>query len=561
MKAKAKTRLLPNDYTTGILSGNRILLSRAITLIESSLTSDRKLAERIIEKILPDTGKSIRVGITGIPGVGKSTFVEVLGKFLTAQNKKVAVLAVDPSSQKTKGSILGDKTRMEELSRDPLAYVRPSATNNSLGGVTNTTRETILLCEAAGYDIILVETVGVGQSETAVRSMTDFFLLLMLPGSGDELQGIKKGIMEMADGITITKSDGDNLKKAKQAQSDFQHALHLFTTPESGLSPKVVLSSALEKKGIKETWQVIEDFKVKTSQSGFFKHQRDEQNLSWFHEHLDILVKKKVMQQKKSKTDLLILEKKILSSVISPGKAAAQFMKTIKLMLLIGFISQFAVAQNLSPQSRRTPLVSDLFNGMPIAKPASEVVGDVYLSSGWNKGSLLLYEISDSLDGYFIRYDMQSSQLEIKTPAGVRVLQDKRIKSFHFKDSATQQDRKFINAKEYTKKDVPVNGFLEILTEGVSPLFKQHYLAVKAPDYQPALNSGSRDTRITKVSDLYYGQGIALLKITNAKRFLSSAGQQADKLAQYIKINKLSFKDERDLIVLFSHYNALLIKK
>lgn len=332
MKARAKTRLLAADYVKGILSGNRVLLSRAITLAESNLASDRKLAEDIIEEILPHTGKSIRIGITGVPGVGKSTFIEVFGKYLTTQKRKVAVLAVDPSSQKTKGSILGDKTRMEELSRDPHAYVRPSATNNSLGGVTQATRETALLCEAAGYEVILIETVGVGQSETAVRSMTDFFLLLMLPGSGDELQGIKKGIMEMADGITITKSDGDSLKKAKQAQTDFQHALHLFTTPESGVLPKVVLSSALEKKGIKETWQLIEDFKTKTIQSGFFKHQRDEQSLNWFHEQIDVLIKNKITQQKKSKATLSALEEKILSSKLSPGKAAVQLLKTMKLI-------------------------------------------------------------------------------------------------------------------------------------------------------------------------------------------------------------------------------------
>lgn len=331
MKARAKTRLQVADYVKGIQSGNRILLSRAITLLESSLPSDRKLAESIIEKNLPRTGQSIRVGITGTPGVGKSTFIEALGKYLTSQKRKVAVLAVDPSSQKTKGSILGDKTRMEELSRDPLAYVRPSATHNSLGGVAHATRETVLLCEAAGYDVILIETVGVGQSETAVRGMTDFFLLLMLPGSGDELQGIKKGIMEMADGITITKSDGDNLKRAKQAQLDFQHALHLFTAPESGVLPKVVLSSALEKKGIKETWQLIEDYKTKTTQSGFFTHQRNEQNLNWFHEQIDVLIKNKISQQKKSKATLSGLEEKILSAKLSPGKAAALLLKTMKL--------------------------------------------------------------------------------------------------------------------------------------------------------------------------------------------------------------------------------------
>ncbi|MEQ8425385.1 MAG: methylmalonyl Co-A mutase-associated GTPase MeaB, partial [Cyclobacteriaceae bacterium] len=228
-QAQSASRLTTDAYIKGILAQDRVVLSRAITLVESQLTSDQFLAEDLIQTLLPKTGNAIRIGITGIPGVGKSTFIESFGKYLTAIGKKLAVLAIDPSSQRTKGSILGDKTRMEELSKDDNAFIRPTSAANALGGVSDRTREAILLCEAAGFDVIIVETVGVGQSEIAVRSMVDFFLLLLIGGAGDELQGIKKGIMEMADGVVITKADGDNTKRAQQAQTDYQHALHLFS--------------------------------------------------------------------------------------------------------------------------------------------------------------------------------------------------------------------------------------------------------------------------------------------------------------------------------------------
>jgi len=400
MKARKKPRLNVKDYTQGILTGNRVLLSRAITLMESSLPSDRILADEIIEELLPKTGKSIRIGVTGTPGVGKSTFIEAFGKMLTAQNKKVAVLAVDPSSQKTRGSILGDKTRMDELAKDPMAFIRPSPTNQSLGGVAESTRETILLCEAAGYEIILVETVGVGQSETTVRSMTDFFLLLMLPGSGDELQGIKKGIMEMADGIAITKSDSDNLKKAQQAQTDFQHALHLFSAPESGIAPKVLLTSSIEKKGIIEVWETIESFKEKTNSSGFFIHQRQEQNVSWFHSQINTRIRGKVTQQKRIKTKIGTLEKKIRSLKISPGKAVGDLFKDIKILIVLVLLCyQITFAQNLAPQTRRTPNVNDLFNGMPFVRPESKVVGNIYIDSTWSLTSIELNEIEKPWNG------------------------------------------------------------------------------------------------------------------------------------------------------------------
>src|SRR5882762_1928043 len=229
---------------------DRIILERALTLVESNRAQDRANAEKLVEEILPQTGKSIRIGITGSPGVGKSTFIEALGKYITSLGMKIAVLTIDPTSQKSKGSILADKTRMDELSKDPLAFIRPTAAGDATGGVATATRESVLLCEAAGYEVILVETVGVGQSEVAVRGMVDFFLLLMLAGAGDELQGIKKGIMEMADGLAITKAEGDNVNKAKQAQANFRHALHLFQAPESGWLPHVLTVSALSKSGI-----------------------------------------------------------------------------------------------------------------------------------------------------------------------------------------------------------------------------------------------------------------------------------------------------------------------
>jgi LAO/AO transport system kinase len=241
----SKRFLLTNDilevetYVDGVLSGNIVALSKAITLIESNLPSHRETAQKIIERCLPHTGKSIRLGITGVPGAGKSTFIESFGMFLTAKNKKVAVLAIDPSSQRTKGSILGDKTRMEELSNNEKAFIRPSPSAGSLGGVAQKTRESMMLCEAAGFDVVIVETVGVGQSETAVHSMVDFFLLLMIAGAGDELQGIKRGIMEMADALMINKADGDNLKRAQQAQAEYRSALHIFPKPESGWTPQV----------------------------------------------------------------------------------------------------------------------------------------------------------------------------------------------------------------------------------------------------------------------------------------------------------------------------------
>lgn len=300
------------------------MLAQAITLAESLRTEDQILANKLIEELLPLTGKSVRIGITGVPGVGKSTFIEAFGKLLTTNSKKIAVLAVDPSSVKTKGSILGDKTRMEELSKDTRAFIRPTATGNTLGGVADKTREAILLCEAAGYEVMIIETVGVGQSETAVRNMVDFFLLLMLAGAGDELQGIKKGIMEMADGVVITKADGENLKMANQAQADFQHALHLFSDSDSGWKPKVITSSALEKRGINETWKLIQDYLILTKGNGFFEKNRDQQNLVWFQESIQLLLRQQLSKSKELKLKIQTLECDILGKKILPSRAANQ---------------------------------------------------------------------------------------------------------------------------------------------------------------------------------------------------------------------------------------------
>lgn len=279
-----KKRHLADEYVQGILNGDRVMLSKAITLVESKLNADNELAEDVLGKALPYTGNSVRIGITGVPGAGKSTFIESFGKCLTSTGKRVAVLTIDPSSQKTKGSILGDKTRMEELANDPNAYVRPSPSGATLGGVHSRTRETMLLCEASGFDVIIIETVGVGQSETSVKGIVDFFLLLMLSGAGDELQGIKRGIMEMADLIAINKTDGDNIKRSQLAQQEYRNALHMFPSNENGWYPKVVTCSAMNNTGIRETWEIICKHEEVMKANGFFKINRQQQNLQWMHD-------------------------------------------------------------------------------------------------------------------------------------------------------------------------------------------------------------------------------------------------------------------------------------
>jgi len=284
--ASVRPRRLPVEtYVDGILSGDSVILARAITVIESELAADGELAARLLDAILPHTGKSKRIGITGVPGVGKSTFIDTLGMYLVRERgESVAVLSVDPSSPISGGSILGDKTRMERLAVEPRAFIRPSPARGHMGGVARRTRETMLLCEAAGFEDILVETVGVGQSETAVRSMTDFFLLLMLAGAGDELQGMKRGIIEMIDGMAINKADGDNKAKAERARVEYASALHLFPASPDGWSPRVLTCSALSGDGIGEIWQMILDHRSQMVESGRLAERRSGQALEWMKE-------------------------------------------------------------------------------------------------------------------------------------------------------------------------------------------------------------------------------------------------------------------------------------
>ena len=316
-----RKRLSKGEYVDGILSGNRVVLSKAITLIESSATPDILLGEEILNTILPNTGGSKRIGITGVPGVGKSTFIETFGGLLTGSGYNLAVLTVDPSSQRTGGSILGDKTRMESLSNDLNAYIRPSPTGDSLGGVANKTRETLLLCEAAGFDIILIETVGVGQSETAVKGMVDFFLLLLLAGAGDELQGIKKGIMEMADAIVINKADGDNIQASKKAKIEFENALHLFPLSSSGWSPKVNLCSSVKNTGLEKVWSMILEYFNSVGED-WLKLQRQNQNVSWMKESISHLLKTGFYASPKVLKHLNSMEENVKVGQITPFSAA-----------------------------------------------------------------------------------------------------------------------------------------------------------------------------------------------------------------------------------------------
>ncbi len=327
---KPKGRLSAKEYIDGILSGDRVILARGITIVESNLESDKILAKEIIQAILPFSGNSIRIGITGVPGVGKSTFIEAFGKHLITKGHKVGILSIDPSSQRSKGSILGDKTRMEELANLENAYIRPSATGDTLGGVANKTGETMLLCEAAGYDVILIETVGVGQSETAVHGMTDFFLLLMLSGAGDELQGIKKGIMEMADMVVINKADGDNIKKSEIARRQYQNALHIFPQSDSGWSPVVSTASAIKNIGIDTVWDEIGKYKKLVDENGYFGKNRNQQQIQWMYNNINEELKQLFYGSKNIVDHLSILEKDIISSKISPVKAAQKIIEEFK---------------------------------------------------------------------------------------------------------------------------------------------------------------------------------------------------------------------------------------
>lgn len=324
---KKKKPLSANEFLTGIRSGNRTVLSRAITLIESTREEDREKAREIIEECLPFTGDSIRIGITGVPGVGKSTFIESLGNYIIDKGHKLAVLTIDPSSTRTGGSILGDKTRMETLSNSEYAYIRPSPTAGSLGGVARKTRESIYLCEAAGYDTIFIETVGVGQSETAVHSMVDFFLLLMLAGAGDELQGIKRGIIEMADLIAVNKIDSSPEKLVKQAVREYKNALHLYPEPESGWSPKVTTCSALTGKGIGEIWDLIQDYLEATKENGFFEENRNRQAKHWMYETISNRLTDQFYRHPAVKEQQEEIEKQVLNGKLSSFKAAQKLLE------------------------------------------------------------------------------------------------------------------------------------------------------------------------------------------------------------------------------------------
>jgi len=312
VKSNRKNTPSAENLIKQLLNKDKTALSRAITIIESTAPKHRQQAKKIIDACLPYANNSIRIGITGVPGVGKSTFIEQFGKLLISENRKVAVLAVDPSSSLSKGSILGDKTRMDDLVKEANAFIRPSASGDSLGGVARKTRETIILCEAAGYDTIIIETVGVGQSETAVHSMTDFFLLLKLAGAGDELQGIKRGIMEMADAIVINKADGENLKTAKLAKTEFNRALHLYPMKDSRWSPKAVTASAIQNEGIIEIWELISTYISETSENEYFQKKRKEQNKFWLLQTIEARLKSDFYEnplvQKELKKQLGLLE-------------------------------------------------------------------------------------------------------------------------------------------------------------------------------------------------------------------------------------------------------------
>lgn len=329
IQKKRKYQPSADELVKSILVGDITSLSRAITLIESRNPDHLEKANQVIKKCLPHANNSVRIGITGVPGVGKSTFIESFGQLLTKKGKKIAILAVDPTSSISKGSILGDKTRMEELVKDKNAFIRPSPSGDSLGGVARKTRETIILCEAAGFDTIIIETVGVGQSETAVHSMVDFFLLLKLAGAGDELQGIKRGIIEMADAIAINKADGDNLKRANLAKIEFNRALHLYPEKDSGWQPKAILCSATENTGINDIWKLISEYIELMKKNRFFQKKRQDQNKFWLLQTIEEQLKNDFFNHSKIKIELKKQLDLIESNKTTPF-AAADYLLQLK---------------------------------------------------------------------------------------------------------------------------------------------------------------------------------------------------------------------------------------
>lgn len=329
LKHKPKKRQLTvADFVEGIVKGDVTILSQAVTLVESVKPEHQAVAQEVIEKCLPHSGRSIRVGISGVPGAGKSTSIDVFGLHVLQQGGKLAVLAIDPSSERSKGSILGDKTRMEQLAVHPKSFIRPSPSAGSLGGVARKTRETIILCEAAGFDKIFVETVGVGQSETAVHSMVDFFLLIQLAGTGDELQGIKRGIMEMADGIVINKADGDNLERAKLAATQFRNALHLFPAPDSGWTPKVLTYSGFYNIGVTEVWDMVYEYIDFVKENGYFKYRRNEQSKYWMYESINEQLRDSFYRNRKIEGMLQEKEQQVLRGNLTSFIAAKGLLDT-----------------------------------------------------------------------------------------------------------------------------------------------------------------------------------------------------------------------------------------
>lgn len=323
---RRKRALSTDEYVEGILAGNITTLSQAITLVESANPAHYAQAQEIIERCLPHAGHSVRIGITGVPGAGKSTFIEAVGNMVTSLRHKLAVLAIDPSSERSGGSILGDKTRMESICHNPDVFIRPSPSAGSLGGVARKTRETIVLCEAAGFDVIFIETVGVGQSETAVHSMVDMFMLLQISGAGDELQGIKRGIMEMADTMVITKADGENVRKAELARTQFQGALRLFPLPESGWRPKVYTCSAVAGTGLEEVWKGVEEFLDHIHANGYFQHNRNRQNKYWMYETINEALRGSFYRDPAVEARIGEYEKRVLEDRISSFVAAKELL-------------------------------------------------------------------------------------------------------------------------------------------------------------------------------------------------------------------------------------------